>query len=60
VIGPLTGADGITFSYYDSAGAVTIVPTQVAQIEIVLRARTVVAGFGVAVAARRTTRWTVS
>jgi len=40
VIGPLTGADGITFSYYDTAGAVTIVPTQVAQIEIVLRART--------------------
>ena len=40
VIGPLTGANGVTFSYYDTAGAVTAVPTQVAQIEIVLRART--------------------
>jgi prepilin-type N-terminal cleavage/methylation domain-containing protein len=40
VLGPLTGANGVTFTYYDTAGAVTIVPTQVAQIEIVLRART--------------------
>ena len=40
VLGPLTGANGVTFSYYDTAGAVTAVPTQVAQIEIVLRART--------------------
>ena len=40
VIGPLIGATGVTFSYYDSAGAVTAIPTQVAQIGIVLRART--------------------
>jgi len=40
VIGPLIGANGVTFSYYDSIGAVTNLPTQVAQIEIVLRART--------------------
>ena len=40
VIGPLIGATGVTFSYYDSAGVVTAVPTQVAQIGIVLRART--------------------
>jgi prepilin-type N-terminal cleavage/methylation domain-containing protein len=40
VIGPLTGANGVTFTYYDTAGVVTAVPTQVAQIEIVLRART--------------------
>lgn len=40
LIGPLIGATGVTFSYYDSAGAVTAVPTQVAQIGIVLRART--------------------
>ena len=40
VIGPLTGANGVTFSYYDSAGAVTAVPTQVAQIDIVVRTRT--------------------
>lgn len=40
VVGPLNGANGLTFTYYDSAGAVTNVPTQVAQIEIVLRART--------------------
>jgi len=40
VIGPLIGANGVSFAYYDTAGAVTAVPTQVAQIEIVLRART--------------------
>jgi prepilin-type N-terminal cleavage/methylation domain-containing protein len=40
VIGPLIGANGVSFTYYDTAGAVTNVPTQVAQIEIVLRART--------------------
>lgn len=40
VIGPLIGATGVTFSYYDSAGVVTAIPTQVAQIGIVLRART--------------------
>src|SRR5439155_812744 len=36
----LTGANGVTFSYYDSVGAVTPLPAQVAQIQIVLRART--------------------
>jgi prepilin-type N-terminal cleavage/methylation domain-containing protein len=40
VVGPLIGANGLSFTYYDSVGAVTNVPTQVAQIEIVLRART--------------------
>ncbi len=40
VVGPLTGANGVTFTYYDTAGVQTNVPTQVAQIEIVLRART--------------------
>jgi len=40
VIGPLIGANGVGFTYYDTAGAVTNVTTQVAQIEIVLRART--------------------
>jgi prepilin-type N-terminal cleavage/methylation domain-containing protein len=40
VIGPLIGANGVSFVYYDTAGAVTNVTTQVAQIEIVLRART--------------------
>ena len=41
LVGPLIGSNGVTFSYYDTAGAVTAVPTQVAQIDIVLRARTV-------------------
>lgn len=40
VIGPLNGAAGVTFSYYDSVGTVTAVTTSVAQIQIVLRART--------------------
>ena len=40
LIGPLTGANGVTFTYYDTAGAVTNVTTQVSQIDIVLRART--------------------
>jgi prepilin-type N-terminal cleavage/methylation domain-containing protein len=41
LVGPLIGSNGVTFSYYDTAGVVTAVPTQVAQIDIVLRARTV-------------------
>jgi prepilin-type N-terminal cleavage/methylation domain-containing protein len=41
VIGPLIGANGVTFSYYDSVGTVTGAPTSVAQIQILLRARTV-------------------
>jgi prepilin-type N-terminal cleavage/methylation domain-containing protein len=40
LIGPLTGSNGVTFTYYDTAAAVTAVPTQVAMIDIVLRART--------------------
>ena len=40
VVGPLTGANGVTLSYYDSVGAVTALPAQVGQIQIVLRART--------------------
>jgi len=40
VVGPLIGPNGLTFTYYDAGGAQTNVPTQVAQIEIVLRART--------------------
>ena len=41
MIGPLIGANGVTFSYYDSVGVVTADSSQVAQIQIVLRARTV-------------------
>ncbi len=40
VVGPLTGANGVTFSYYDSVGVVTTDSSKVAQIQIVLRART--------------------
>lgn len=40
LIGPLIGANGMTLSYYDAAGAVTAVPTSVAQIEIKVRGRT--------------------
>jgi len=40
VVGPLNGANGVTFTYFDTAGVQTNVLTQVAQIEIVLRART--------------------
>ena len=40
IIGPLIGANGVTFSYYDSVGTVTAAPTSVAQIQILLRART--------------------
>jgi prepilin-type N-terminal cleavage/methylation domain-containing protein len=40
VVGPLTGANGITFSYYDSIGTATTDSSKVAQIQIVLRART--------------------
>ena len=40
IIGPLIGANGVTFSYYDSVGTVTAALTSVAQIQIVLRART--------------------
>ena len=39
LVGPLT-ANGLTFAYYDSTGAATAVPAQVAKIEIRLRAET--------------------
>jgi prepilin-type N-terminal cleavage/methylation domain-containing protein len=42
VIGPLIGANGVTFNYYDSVGVATAVPTNVAMIDIILRARTAV------------------
>ncbi len=40
VVGPLTDANGVTFTYYDSVGVVTVDSSKVAQIQIVLRART--------------------
>ncbi len=40
VVGPLIGANGVTFTYYDSVGTVTADSSKVAQIQIVLRART--------------------
>lgn len=40
IVGPLIGANGLTLSYYDGAGAVTAVPTNVAQIEIRVRGQT--------------------
>jgi len=40
LLGPLTGSDGVTFGYYDSAGAPTAAPVNVAQIEIRIRGRT--------------------
>src|SRR5207248_10784477 len=39
LIGPLIGANGVTFSYYDSVGVVTADSSKVAQIGFVLRAR---------------------
>jgi len=40
MIGPLIGANGVTFSYLDSVGTATVDSSKVAQIRIVLRART--------------------
>lgn len=40
LVGPLIGANGMTLSYYDGAGAVTAVTTNVAQIEIRVRGQT--------------------
>ena len=40
LIGPLIGSNGMTLSYFDSVGVATAAITSVAQIEIVLRART--------------------
>jgi prepilin-type N-terminal cleavage/methylation domain-containing protein len=40
LLGPLTGSDGLTFAYFDSAGAPSSTAADVAQIEIVVRGRT--------------------
>jgi len=40
LIGPLIGSDGVTFSYFTAAGAVTTDRLQVGQIGIVVRAQT--------------------
>ena len=40
LVGPLIGANGMTLSYFDAAGAVTAVPANVAQIEIRVRGQT--------------------
>jgi hypothetical protein len=40
LVGPLTGATGLTFSYFDVNGNVTAVRTSVARIDITVRART--------------------
>ena len=40
LIGPLSGATGVRFNYYDAAGAITAVATNVASIEIIVRGRT--------------------
>jgi prepilin-type N-terminal cleavage/methylation domain-containing protein len=40
LIGPVAGAGGLTFTYYDAAGAVTAVPANVVEIEIRLREQT--------------------
>jgi len=40
LVGPLTGSDGLVFTYYNAAGVVTNVPTAVASIQILVRGRT--------------------
>lgn len=40
LVGPLSGADGLTFNYFDAAGNVTANRVQVAQIQIIVRGRT--------------------
>jgi prepilin-type N-terminal cleavage/methylation domain-containing protein len=40
LVGPLNGATGLRFNYYNAAGAVEPVTTNVAQIEIIVRGRT--------------------
>ena len=40
LVGPLSGNTGLRLNYYDAAGAVTAVPTNVALIEIIVRERT--------------------
>jgi prepilin-type N-terminal cleavage/methylation domain-containing protein len=41
LLGPLNGSAGLAFTYYNAAGAVTAVPTQVAQIGLTVRGQTV-------------------
>lgn len=41
VIGPLPDANGVTFTYYDAAGAVTATPTFVRQIGLSIRSQSV-------------------
>jgi prepilin-type N-terminal cleavage/methylation domain-containing protein len=43
LIGPVLPANGLTFQYFDANGAVTAVRTQVARIDITVRARTAAA-----------------
>lgn len=43
LVGPLTGPDGLTFTYYDTTGTPTGIPAAVAQVEIRLRGRTALA-----------------
>jgi hypothetical protein len=38
IIGPIVGSTGLSFSYFDAAGAVTAVPANVASILVTLRA----------------------
>lgn len=40
LVGPLAGASGLSFAYYDSTGAPTSTAADVAQIEVLLRGRT--------------------
>lgn len=40
LVGPLNGSTGLRFNYFDGNGAVTAVPANVAQIEIIVRGRT--------------------
>ncbi|MGH2601282.1 MAG: prepilin-type N-terminal cleavage/methylation domain-containing protein [Dehalococcoidia bacterium] len=40
LIGPLSGSDGLTLTYFNGGGAITAVPDSVAMIEIRLRGRT--------------------
>jgi prepilin-type N-terminal cleavage/methylation domain-containing protein len=43
IAGPLAGPGGLTFNYYDGAGALTTTPAAVAEVEIRVRARSALA-----------------
>jgi prepilin-type N-terminal cleavage/methylation domain-containing protein len=47
LIGPLAGADGIRFRYFDAAGAATTQPAQVSRIEITVRGSMILGADGV-------------